>query len=133
MNITKAVTSGIFALAFAAAPAFADSHDSSMAKEAAWFPVQLAGVATGCVFGIPICATRRCAVRIHDFTSEGADKIGGHQYFPPVLFASFFGVPAGALVGVAEGIYYGGRNGIDHGFNQPFSPDSFSLGDDVEK
>lgn len=120
-------------------PAHADSKGggggdvSSMAKTAAWFPVQVLGVTSAWVLGTPIAMTRRSAIRIHDFTSEGADKIGGHDHFPPVLFASIFGVPAGTLVGSAEGVYYGGKNAVSHGVEHPFSLDSFSLGDDMEQ
>ncbi|HEY9790828.1 MAG TPA: hypothetical protein V6D22_10540 [Candidatus Obscuribacterales bacterium] len=113
------------------APAFA--ADSSMVQTAAWFPVQAAGVATAWVIGTPICVVRRSAVRIHDWTSEYADKIGGHDHFPPVLFASLLAVPFGAVAGTGEGIYYGGHNAIMHGIEHPFSMDSFSLGSDLEK
>jgi hypothetical protein len=110
-----------------------DNDVASMAKTAAWFPVQVIGVTSAWVLGTPIAMTRRSAIRIHDFTSEGADKIGGHDHFPPVLFASVFGVPAGTLVGSAEGVYMGGKNAIGHGVEHPFSLDSFSLGEDMEK
>jgi hypothetical protein len=115
-------------------PAFAGDNDTAtMAKNVCWFPVQVAGVATAAVIGTPICAVRRCAVRIHDFTSEGADKIGGHDHFPPVFLASFFGVPCGTLVGMSEGVYYGSKNALSHGVEHPFGLDSFSMGSDVEK
>jgi hypothetical protein len=130
----QTLLSAVVALGMSAAPAFAGDTDAgSMAKNAAWFPVQAAGVGTAWVFGTPICVARRCAVRIHDFTSEGADKIGGHDHFPPVLLASFFGVPAGTIVGMGEGVLYGGKNAISYGVEHPFGLDSFSLGSDVEK
>jgi hypothetical protein len=109
-------------------------HDvATMAKATAWFPVQALGVGAAWVLGTPIAMTRRGAIRVHDFTTEAADKIGGHEHFPPVLFASIFGLPAGALVGSAEGVYYGGKNAISHGVEHPFSLDSFSLGEDIEQ
>lgn len=116
------------------APAMAaDSDVSSMAKNAAWFPVQVAGVTAAWVVGTPIAVTRRAAVRIRTFNEEAADKIGGHEHFPPNLFASFFAVPAGSIVGLGEGVYYGGKNAVAHGVEHPFSLDSFSLGDDIEQ
>jgi hypothetical protein len=113
------------------APVFADNDVATMAKNTAWFPVQVLGVASGMVFGIPICVTRRTAVRIREYTADGADKIGGREHGPPNVFASVFGVPAGTLVGVSEGVYYGGKNAISHGVEKPFGTDSFSLGSDV--
>ncbi len=134
MKITKALMGSMLTLACAAMPALAADNDTmTMAKETVWFPVQVVGMTSGCGFGIPICMVRRCAVRIHDFTVSAADKIGGHQNFPPVMFASLFGVPAGLLVGTSEGLYYGGRNGISHGWDKPFCPESFSCQTDVEK
>jgi hypothetical protein len=114
------------------APALA-ADNAGMVQTAAWFPVQAAGVATAWVFGTPICIVRRSTVRIHDWTSEYADKIGGHDHFPPVFFASLLAVPFGAVAGTGEGLYYGGRNAITHGVEHPFSMDSFSMGSNVEE
>lgn len=135
----KAITFMAAALMLgAAAPAMADDKggdDSvgTMAKNAAWFPVQVAGVTAGWVVGTPIAVTRQVAVRIRKYNEEAADKIGGHEYFPPNLFASFFAVPAGSIVGLGEGVYLGAKNAIGHGGEHPFSLDSFSLGDDIEQ
>jgi hypothetical protein len=106
---------------------------TDMAKSAAWFPVQVAGVTAAWVVGTPIAITRQAAVRIREYNSGAADKIGGHEHFPPNLFASVFAVPAGSLVGLGEGVYLGAKNAIGHGVEKPFSLDSFSLGDDVEQ
>lgn len=139
MKKTNALIAAALMVAFGTAmPAHADDKGSSsdvgtMAKTVAWFPVQVLGVTSAWVVGTPIAMTRRTCVRVHDFTSEGADKIGGHDHFPPVLFASVFGVPAGTLVGCSEGVYMGGKNAINHGVEHPFSLDSFSLGDDMEQ
>lgn len=140
MRKLQTLLAAALVMGMSAVPAFAADNKggggddiATMAKAAAWFPVQVAGVTTAWVFGTPICMTRRAAVRIHDFTSAGADKIGGHEHFPPVLFASLFGVPTGALVGGAEGVYWGGKNAIAHGVEHPFSLDSFSLGDNLKE
>lgn len=111
------------------APAQADDKNMDMLKGAAMFPVKVAGVGTAMVFGTPIAVTRRTSVRIREYTSTFADKIGGHEHFPPNLFASLWSVPCGTLVGVSEGVYYGGKNAIVHGVEKPFCTDSFSLGD----
>lgn len=100
-----------------------------MAKNAAMFPVTLAGVGTAMVVGTPIAITRQVSVRIREYTGTMADNIGGKEHFPPNLFASFMSVPFGTLVGTAEGIYYGPKNAVGKGWEKPFSVDSFSLGD----
>ena len=112
----------------------ADSSDvNTMAKNTVWFPVQVAGVATAMVVGTPIAIIRRSATRIHEYTVDGADKIGGHEHAPPVLFATLFGVPAGTLVGVGEGVSMGCKNAIAHGVDHPFGLESFSMGDNIEQ
>jgi hypothetical protein len=104
-----------------------------MAKSTAWFPVQMAGVATAWVVGTPIAITRQAAVRIRSLNEGAADNIGGHEHFPPNLFAAFYSVPVGTIIGMAEGTYLGAKNAIGHGTEHPFSLDSFSLGDDIEQ
>lgn len=132
----KAITfvAAALMLGVAIAPAkAADSDVGSMAKTAVWFPVQVAGITAAWAVGTPIAVTRRAAVRIREYNEGAADKIGGHEHFPPNLFASFFAVPAGTIVGVGEGVFLGGKNAIAHGTEHPFSLDSFSLGDDIEQ
>ena len=111
-----------------ALPANADSVPD-MAKNAAMFPVTAVGVGSAVVVGTPIAVTRQVAVRIREYTGTFADKIGGKEDFPPNLFASVLSVPFGALVGTAEGLYYGPKNAVVHGVEKPFSVASFSLGD----
>ena len=112
----------------------ADGSDvNTMVRNTARFPIQVAGVATALAVGTPIAIVRRTSTRIHDFTVAGADNIGGHEHAPPVLFASLFGVPAGTIVGVGEGVYMGGRNAFSHGVEHPFGLDSYSMGDDIEQ
>jgi hypothetical protein len=134
--VKKAITflAAALMLGVSVAPANAADNDvTGMAKSAAWFPVQVAGVTAAWVVGTPIAITRRTAVRIREYNAGAADKIGGKEHFPPNLFASVFAVPAGSVVGTAEGVYLASKNAIGHGVEHPFSLDSFSLGDDIEK
>lgn len=108
--------------------AFADG-EGGMMKNVAMFPVKTVAVASGMAIGVPMATVRRCAVRYKGYTDEMADKLGGHENFPPVLFASVFGIPAGLLVGSGEGVYYGTKNAINKGWDKPFCEDSFSLGE----
>lgn len=110
------------------APASADDSVGSMAKQAAWFPVQALGVGTGMVVGIPIAIVRRTGVNIRELTAGAADKIGGKEHIHPNIFASVYSVPVGTLVGVSEGVYMGGKNAFK-ATEKPFSATSISMGD----
>jgi hypothetical protein len=100
-----------------------------MAKNTAMFPVKALAVGAGLVVGTPVAVVRQTAERSMGITGDFADKIGGKDSLPPVLFASVLGVPFGLLVGSAEGVYFGGKNAIQHGVEKPFSKESFSLGE----
>jgi len=123
----------IAALVFgsAAAPASAD-EPKEMLKTTAMFPVRTLGVGAGLVLGTPIAVTRQVAEQTIGITGTFADKIGGKEHLPPVLFASILGVPFGVLTGSAEGVYFGGKNAIVHGSEKPFGKESFSLAEDLE-
>lgn len=100
-----------------------------MVKNSAMFPVKALAVGAGLVVGTPVAVVRQTAERSIGITGDFADKIGGKDSLPPVLFASVLAVPFGLLVGSAEGIYFGGKNAIQHGVEKPFSKESFSLGE----
>ena len=115
-----------------AAPAFADTDYSGMAKNTAMFPVRALALSSGLVVGTPIAVVRRVSVRCIEYTGNMADKIGGKNNLPPVLFASVLGVPFGLASGSAEGVFYGGKNAISNCVEHPFSKESFSLGNEIE-
>lgn len=100
---------------------------------AARFPIKVTGVATGLVVGIPMAITRKASNRMINYTNDFADKIGGHNSAPPCMFASVVGLPFGLLVGTAEGVYVGGTNAFQHGFDKPFSGESLSLSETLEE
>lgn len=119
----------LLAVSFASlAPARAD-EPKEMLKNTAMFPVKALAVSAGLVFGTPVAVVRQTTERSKGITSAFADEIGGKDSLPPVLFASLLGVPFGVLVGTGEGVYFGGKNAIEHGVEKPFSKDSFSLGE----
>lgn len=109
-------------------PACAD-EPSAMLKNTAMLPVRTLGLGAGLVLGTPVAVVRQTAERSIGFTGTFADKIGGKDSLPPVLFASVLGVPFGVLCGSSEGLYFGGKNAIVHGTQHPFSKESFSLGE----
>ena len=103
--------------------------DGGMMKNVAMFPVKVLGVGCGEVIGVPMATIRKCSMRYKSYTDNMADKIGGKECMPPVVFASVLTIPAGLVVGTGEGVFYGTKNAINHGFDKPFSEDSFSLGE----
>jgi hypothetical protein len=116
-----------------ALPALADDNDyTTMAKNTAMFPVRTLALGSGMVVGCPVAVLRRVSNRCIEYTGNMADKIGGKNNLPPVLFASVLGVPFGLVAGSAEGMYYGGKNAITNCVEHPFSKDSFSLGNELE-
>lgn len=129
----KSLSMLLAALAIAtAAPANAEDT-KEMAKNAALFPVKAAAVGAGMVLGIPVAITRRSSNRCIEYTQNIADKIGGKDSAPPCIFASFLGMPAGLVVGIGEGMYYGGKNAIDGGVGEhPFGVGTFSLASELE-
>lgn len=129
MKKSKAgLAAALLIAASASLPARADDTNE-MLKNTAMFPVTAVAIGSAMVVGTPIAVTRQVSVRIREYTATFADNIGGKEHFPPNLFASVLSVPFGAIVGTAEGVYYGPKNAIQHGVEKPFSVASFSLAD----
>lgn len=122
----------LVALATSSLPAFADSDYGTIAKNTAMLPVRTLALGSGLAIGCPVAVLRRVSNRCIEYTGNMADKIGGKDNLPPVLFAGVLGVPFGLIAGSAEGVYYGGKNAINNCVEHPFSKDSFSLGNELE-
>lgn len=132
MKATEKTVMAAVALCLAtSSPALADGAGEMM-KNSAMLPVRLVSVGSTAVVGTPIALTRQISVRIREFTKTFADKIGGHEDFPPNFFASFLSVPCGLVVGTGEGLLYGGKNAFGPGYEKPFSLQAFSLGDEID-
>ncbi len=121
----------LLALTLNSAPAFAES-EGTMAKQALMLPVRMVAMGSGMVMGIPVAIVRRSGARSVGFTESFADNIGGKEHMIPMGMASLMGVPFGVMVGTAEGVYSGGRNYISHGWEKPFSLESFSMGEELD-
>jgi hypothetical protein len=121
----------LLALTLNTAPAFAES-EGTMAKQALMLPVRMAAMGSGMALGIPVAIVRRSGARSVGFTESFADNIGGKEHMIPLGMASLMGVPFGLVVGTAEGVYSGGRNSISHGWEKPFSLESFSMGEELD-
>lgn len=112
-------------------PAFAES-EGSMAKQTLMLPVRMVAIGTGMAVGIPVAIVRRTGSRSVEFSEKFADNIGGKEHMIPLGMASLMGVPFGMVVGTAEGVYSGGRNSINHGWEKPFSLETYSMGDELD-
>lgn len=111
------------------APAFADDDGGlDKAVQGSLLPIRIAGVGTGLVVGCPIAVVRETGRTYVHLTSGAADKVGGHTSAPSCVLAQFFAAPASLVVGPAKGMYLGSKNAIVHGFNEPFNPESMTLG-----
>lgn len=113
----------------AAAPAFAGDDAMDKVTQVALVPTRVGGVAAGVVLGTPVAIVRESYKSYKDLTNAGAEQIHGKECGPACLLVSVFTLPAGLVVGTVKGTYYGLKNGVMDGFQTPFKPDSFSLGD----
>lgn len=113
-------------------PAFAADEPKTMAENAVLFPVRAASVASGLVVGVPVAILRRSSNRVIEYTGNFADKIGGKDHIPPMVFGSVLGLPFGLIVGTGEGVYYGGKNAFSNSVEKPFSLAAFSLDKELE-
>ncbi len=112
-------------------PGYADTW-KEMGKNTLLFPVKTAAVATGLTIGIPIAMIRYSCDKSSTFTQSCAEKIGGKECVPSIIFGAVPGVTGGILAGCGEGLFYGTKNAIEHGVNKPFSQSSFSIDTDLE-
>lgn len=116
------------ALMGAVAPAFAADNDGlEKTVGVAEWPVRVAGVGCGSVGGTPIAAVRQGMKAYTAWTPALADKVGGKDCGPCCALVSVVTIPAAVAWGGVTGPYYGIKNGFNHGFNNPFTHQSFSL------
>ena len=119
----------IVACAAAAAPVFASDEAMDKVTQGALLPTRVGGVVAGIAVGTPIAVIRESVKSYKDLTNSAAEQIHGKECGPACLIVSLFTLPAGLVVGGVKGTYYGLKNGFMSGFQTPFHPDSFSLGE----
>lgn len=113
------------------APAMAADGDAlDNVVGASMWPVRLSAVGAGTVVGTPVAAVRQTVKAYKDWTPALADKVGGKDFGPSCGLVSIVTLPAAVVWGGVTGPYYGTKNGFVHGFNEPFTHQSFSMGDD---
>jgi hypothetical protein len=126
-----------------AAPAIAadagghKKDDSGLDKvmQGSLLPVRLGGIVAGVAIGTPVAVARESYKSYLDLTGAGAEQIHGRDSAPVCVLVSLFTLPTGIVLGACKGSYYGVKNGVTKGFNEPFNSDSFSFGtlDEVDK
>lgn len=122
----------LLALLGAAAPSFAkgDNNGLEQAVGGCEWVTRIGGVAAGTVGGTPIAIVRQTFNAYKDWTPEVADKVHGKDCGPCCALVSLVTLPAACVWGGVTGPYYGIKNGFNHGFNNPFTHQSFCLGSD---
>ncbi len=113
----------------AVAPAFAAEDNMETVTQASLLPTRVGGVVVGTVVGVPVSMVRQSYKSYIDYTVAGSEKIHGKDCGPANLLVSVVTLPAGLVVGGLKGTYYGVKNGVMKGFETPFKPDSYGIGE----
>lgn len=125
------------ALGIVAAPVMAaDKSDNSgleRAVDGSLIVTRVGGVGAAAAVGTPVAVVRDVLHMYRSWTPDLANKVGSKDFMPSVALVSIATIPASLVWGTVCGAYHGGKNAVNHGFNTPFHPDSFSLGKDYEE
>jgi hypothetical protein len=103
-------------------PAYADEGGM---KGVFMVPVKIIAFGTGAVLGTPVAVVRK----VSSNTKSAVESAGKTEN--PVFkgLAYLVALPVGLLKGGIEGAYWGTANAYKHSGDNPFSKDSFSLGE----
>ncbi len=104
----------------------ATKKDSSSASGIGAVPSRLASFAVGTVVGIPIAMFRHSK---EESVNATKDLVGDTDNKFIIAPAGLLGVPAGVLSGTMQGIVLGIKNAWTGSGDEPFSRESFSLGE----
>ncbi|MBI1271087.1 hypothetical protein GC174_11710 [bacterium] len=106
-------------------PARADAGEAM--ETAVKVPVALTAFTLGTIIGTPVAVLRK------SFTNsmETTNQVAGEDSNPVFkMGGALIGVPIGIFTGSLEGLYLGPKNAVvGSGGDQPFSADTFSLGE----
>jgi hypothetical protein len=111
----------------------ADTKDSKSKKASSGggdgigaIPAHIASFAVGTMVGIPVSIFRKSK---NETVSATKDLVGDTDNKFLLGAAGILGVPAGVLSGTMQGFFYGPMNAWKGTADEPFSEESFSLGD----
>jgi hypothetical protein len=96
------------------------------AEPAAPLGSRMASTMVGGVFGIPVSMVRRTKVEVVSATKELVDNSNNKFY---LAVASPIGLVGGIVSGCFQGVIFGPYNAYKYSTHQPFSAETFSLGD----
>lgn len=120
-------------------PAWADTAGGggnsgvNTAVDGALMVTRVGGAGCGMLVGTPVAVVRETYKLYTTWTPAWADHVGGKDCAPACALASIVSVPASMIWGTCLGAFHGCKNGLVKGFNAPFNPESFSLGNEYEK
>lgn len=89
-------------------------------------PTRIASFVTGCAVGVPVAIVRKTGDEIAEGTK---DLLGDTNNWFLMVPAGILTVPFGCVSGSAGGVLHGVKNAWVNSGDEPFSKDSFSLGD----
>jgi hypothetical protein len=122
------------ALGMTTAPSFAAENSGlERAVDGSLIVTRGAGVGAAAVVGTPVAITRDTLKYYTHWTSALADKVGGHDFAPSCALVSLVTIPTSMVWGATTGTFRGTKNAMVHGFNEPFTHNSFSLADDYDE
>jgi hypothetical protein len=128
------VLSAVVLLGMGQASFAADKSDGlQTAVDGALMVTRVGGIAAGTIVGTPVACVRETWKFYTQWTPELADKLGGKDCGPSCAIVSVASLPAAMIWGTVNGAYVGTKNGVTHGFNEPFTRESFSLGKELEE
>lgn len=127
LSIALGITAGPVSAADSASSGLERAVDGSL------IVTRVGGVGASLVLGTPVAIVRDTLHHYKTWTPDLADKVGGKDFGPSMGLVSLATVPASMVWGSVTGTFHGSKNAFEHGFNEPFSPKSFSLGSDYEQ
>ena len=104
-------------------------HKAASGKDgfsAAKLPTAAVSFTAGVLVGTPIAVVRKCMTEGVKATKELTGETSNPFILIPV---GLIGFPGGMMTGTLYGFYEGPKNAAANCFSDPFSKDSFSLGD----
>lgn len=114
-------------------PAMAADEPLEQVTQGSLMVTRAGGMGAAMVLGTPVAVVRDTVSSYIKFTETAADKvgepIGGKDNGPVCATVSLVTLPAALVYGLFAGTYHGTKNAVVTGFQQPFHPDSFSLGE----
>ena len=131
-KITHAVLTALFLAACIPTPG--QARELSEIDNPIELTYRTLGAASGVTFGLPIATVRTIPTETGQYIESCAREFASSNDPDPMQYtvATVPGIAMGLTTGLFRGMARGLMTGAHRGFNNPFSLDSFSLGEDME-